>query len=47
MRTTLLLILFCFIPYQLFAQLEQGTFLVGGGLTGSIENSLRLDQQNI
>jgi len=36
-----LLILFCLVvvsPYQLFSQIKEGNFLVGGGFTGKVES---------
>ena len=36
-----LLIFFCFVlvsPYQLFSQIKEGNFLIGGGLTGKVES---------
>ena len=36
-----LLIFFCFVvvsPYQLFSQIKEGNFLIGGGLTGNVES---------
>jgi hypothetical protein len=35
MKTTFLVILICILPFQLFAQLEKGTFLFGGGLSAN------------
>jgi len=38
MKTIILLIVFCICPSHLFAQLESGTFLLGGGLSANSSN---------
>jgi hypothetical protein len=39
MKTIILIISLLLVPIQLFAQLESGTFLLGGGLSATINNS--------